>query len=132
MYVCMSCVCVCALVFVDLVGGRHMWHVHLLTAYAEELPAAARIRLVIVSADKDRRRKPITMCTNHQQLNYGKCVLHNRDVNWEGCQGFIHACLLVTMSCMLYGGPGVSWKRFITISDEGSLAVDMRIGNNMQ
>ena len=36
-------------------------------ACTEELPAAARLRMVIVSKDEDERRNPIKMCGTHQQ-----------------------------------------------------------------
>ena len=43
------------------------------SACAVELPAAARLRLIVVSNDKYERRNPIKMCPNHQQeWNKGK------------------------------------------------------------
>lgn len=91
-------------------GWGYIRHVYPFTAYAEELPAAARIRLVIVSADKDKRKKPVTMCANHQKLNNGKQILHNRGVTSEGCQGLTHThslCTVVTIPCMYSAGQGV-------------------------
>ena len=41
-------------------------------ACAEELPAAARFRIVIVSKDGNERRNPIKVCNVHQQWNSGK------------------------------------------------------------
>ena len=45
---------------------------HLFTVCAVELPAEARIRIVMVSVDKDERRKPITICANHQKQHNGE------------------------------------------------------------
>lgn len=38
-----------------------------LTACAEPLPDNARITIAIVPVDRDERKKPVTMCADHQQ-----------------------------------------------------------------
>ena len=53
--------------------------------YTEMLPDNARIRIAIVSVDKDQRKSAVKMCPTHQQeWNSGKHTHHNRGVNREG------------------------------------------------